>query len=617
MKSDNEDYTETQSIFVIDDSTLINEDKSNGDIRVGGGGETTDNGADTYKFYHIKSLSLDNDDGDEISTTTGDHMTSKVDRFPPSIKYLIGNEISESHNQATSALHTFSFVTYFFPILMGAYLADGVIGKYKTILCFCIVYCFGCITLWMSSSSRIVGDNPETRSSWALGIGLLLVATGTGGIKPVALTFCGDQLDAKRQAPLVEKLYTLFYWSINVGSFGGTILSPICRAYLGYEIAFAIPCLFMFMATIFLLLGRKQYKRRPITGSILLTSFGIILRGIWERCKSLVGKASQAQSHYNGHWLDRSKSTFDNNSVESVKACLNVLVCFIPIPFYRAMGELFPSRWTLQALSMNRKIGIFTVQPDQLQVLNPLILLAIIPLSEVLVYRPLRNKGIPFHPLKKMSIGMFTSIIGFLVCVGLQIHIDNSPKESVSVFLQIPQYFIMAIAELLVTVPGLEFAYSHAPASHKSLIMSGWLIAISLGNLFVVLVVDGFQIAVQWHEYLFFAGCTLIFSFVFVFIAYRFKPSSASIINYQADHDEFELDQDDELFDNSNNGVQMKERITSIATEEPQDGDDHLRSSNDGGSILTDSSSSILGNVGGNSKNNQSRYTLLNHHHQK
>ncbi|EGG23771.1 hypothetical protein DFA_05906 [Cavenderia fasciculata] len=542
-------------------------------------------------IQHQSTIGLSSSIGSIDNSTTSNLKVyhSRDDKFPPSIKFIIGNEICErytfyairsilviyllnfygySGDTATSILHSFNFGSYFLPLL-GAYLADGI-----------FVYCVGCIFLGMSALPRLVGDDVETRSPWALIVGLLLLATGTGGIKPVISTFCGDQLDAKRQASLVEKMYKIFYWSINVGGSVSTFLSPVFREHLGYGFAFGIPCLFMFTATIFFVMGSKLYRKRPITGSILITTFGIIGRGLWERIKTLCGRSSQGESYYNGHWLDRSKSHYDNHAVESVKASLSVLVCFIPLPFFWALNDQSSSRWTLQATQMNLNIaGSFSIQPDQIQALNPIIVLSIIPLSEILIYRPLKKRGIPFGPLKRMGVGIFIAVFSFIACALLQIHIDKSEANSVPVLLQIPQYFILAVAEIFISIPGLEFAYSHAPASHKSLIMSGWLLSISVGNIFVVFVVDAIKLTVQWHEYILFAGCMLIFGFIFIFIAYRFKAPDSSIVNYQADQDQHDDDENEiqlEAFGEST--------TTSIA--QLQDEDDITNHS-----ILSDSSS--------------------------
>lgn len=48
----------------------------------------------------------------------------------------------------------------------------------------------------------------------------------------------------------------------------------------------------------------------------------------------------------------------------------------------------------------------------------------------------------------------------------------------------------MTIAEILVSITGLVFAYSQAPKRYKSVIMSAWLLTTAFGDLIVVIVAE-------------------------------------------------------------------------------------------------------------------------------
>ena len=90
---------------------------------------------------------------------------------------------------------------------------DAFLGKYKTILGLSIVYCAGHLTLALD----------ETRLGLALGLGL--IALGSGGIKPCVSAHVGDQF-GKTNAHLLEKVFGWFYFSINLGAFVSTLLTP-------------------------------------------------------------------------------------------------------------------------------------------------------------------------------------------------------------------------------------------------------------------------------------------------------------------------------------------------------------------------------------------------------
>ena len=188
-----------------------------------------------------------------MSTST----TSRDDRWPPQIKYIVGNEACErfsfygmkgilvgymtsqvlkgglnmSDDKATSIFHLFVFANYFMPLL-GAWLSDKIFGRYNTILWVSLFYCAGHGVLAMSDLFTSVEGKFKL-----LCLGLALIAFGAGGIKPCVSAFMGDQFKST-QGHLLQKAYGAFYWSINFGSFFSFILIPRIRDAYGYGWAF-------------------------------------------------------------------------------------------------------------------------------------------------------------------------------------------------------------------------------------------------------------------------------------------------------------------------------------------------------------------------------------------
>jgi len=478
------------------------------------------------------------EDGNEI-VYGGDET-----HFPPSIKFIMGNEIIERYSfyglksilnnfmihymgykdtTAASIYHGFNAGAYF-TTLLGAYLADGKLGKYKTILYFSIIYCIGGVFLALSAVSGVTG--PEgARSPWALVMGLVLIALGTGGIKPVISAFCGDQF-GPHQGKLLANIFQVFYWCVNLGSAFSTILTPIIRTNLGYWVAFLIPsCLLVVSISVFVF-GNKTYIKKKPTGSVLMTSARIIKTGISETIKSK--KDGYDDQLYQGHWLDRAKGKFDPITVDQMKNVLKVLLIFLPLPIFWALYDQGGSIWIDQANLMDRKIGSVTIDSEILTALNPILIMIFVPIFEYGLYRPLAKRNINFSPLRRMSVGMFLTFVSFMVSMFVQLAIDAKPPGTVNIGLQIPQIVIMAFAEILISITGLEFAYSQSPPQMKSLIMSMWLITVSIGNLFDTFVIALIKLSF-WQSYLFFSCCMFGFCLLFVFISIKYKPIE---INY-------------------------------------------------------------------------------------
>lgn len=60
-------------------------------------------------------------------------------------------------------------------------------------------------------------------------IGLTLVAIGAGGIKSCVAAFGGDQFKLPEQVEQLARFFSIFYFSINLGSFISSLITPILR----------------------------------------------------------------------------------------------------------------------------------------------------------------------------------------------------------------------------------------------------------------------------------------------------------------------------------------------------------------------------------------------------
>lgn len=131
------------------------------------------------------------------------------------------------------------------------------------------------------------------------------------------------------------------------------------------------------------------------------------------------------------HWLDYADDQYEKSMINDVKATFQVLKLFIPIPIFWALFDQQGSRWTLQATLMNGKIGSWVLEPDQMQVINPLLVLLFIPLFEICVYPLLAKIGIR-SPLKKLTIGGLLAALSFVVSALVELQLEVRELNSLA-----------------------------------------------------------------------------------------------------------------------------------------------------------------------------------------
>ena len=387
-------------------------------------------------------------------------------------KYLMdhnGNYNTMSNAEATHWYHLFTSAVYYTPIL-GAIISDVFLGKYKTILFLSIIYCLGHLTLALDETA------------WGLAIGLSLISVGAGGIKPCVSAHVGDQF-GKTNSHLLEKVFSWFYLSINLGAFISTMLTPILLKHYGSHIAFGIPGILMFIATILFWMGRNTFIHIPPGGMKFL------------------------------------KEIFSREGLTAIgKLC--IIYIFIA-PFWSLFDQT-GSTWIIQAENLNRNwLGINWL-PSQIQAINPIMILIFAPTFTYFVY-PKLNQYFELTPLKKINIGLFLTVPSFLIIAYLQSQIDlgNTP----SIAWQILAYAILTAAEVLVSITCLEFSYTQAPNNIKSLIMGLFMLSIAVGNTFTMFVNSSITNVNDGASFFFFFAKIMLLTALLFMIVVKFFRS--------------------------------------------------------------------------------------------
>ncbi|XP_072332198.1 solute carrier family 15 member 1-like isoform X2 [Scyliorhinus torazame] len=333
---------------------------------------------------------------------------------------------------ATAIYHAFVALCYLTPIL-GAIIADSWLGKFKTIIYLSIVYTIGQLVISVSSIADMSDNDSDGHPNnlhlhIALAmVGLILIAFGTGGIKPCVSAFGGDQFE-DNQVKERGRFFSIFYLSINAGSLLSTIITPILRGlHCGrvpqacYPVAFGVPGALMAVALLVFIGGSSLYKKSTPQGNIMLKVSKCIGFAIKNRFRHRSEQYPKRE-----HFMDWATEKYDEHLIAQVKMVLKVLFLYIPLPMFWALFDQQGSRWTFQATRMDGNFGGLDIQPDQMQTVNPILILILVPVVDVIVYPLIAKCKLNFTPLRKMTVGMFLAALAFIAAALVQMEIDKT-----------------------------------------------------------------------------------------------------------------------------------------------------------------------------------------------
>uniref|UniRef100_A0A8C5BG87 Solute carrier family 15 member 1-like n=1 Tax=Gadus morhua TaxID=8049 RepID=A0A8C5BG87_GADMO len=335
---------------------------------------------------------------------------------------------------AITIYHTFVALCYLTPIL-GAIVADSWLGKFKTIVYLSIVYTLGQVVMAISAIHDITDANKDgTPDNMTFHValsmvGLILIALGTGGIKPCVAAFGGDQFN-EHQEKQRSTFFSIFYLSINAGSLLSTIITPILRAQecgiysqqKCYPLAFGVPAALMVVALIVFIVGSRMYTKVAPKGNIMLE----VCKCIWYAVKNRFRNRSSSIPKRE-HWMDWADEKYEKLLIAQIKMVLKVLFLYIPLPMFWTLFDQQGSRWTLQATTMDGDfVSLCLFKLFLMSTVNPILILGFVPIVDSVIYPLIAKCGLNFTPLKRMTVGMFMAALAFIAAALVQLQIDET-----------------------------------------------------------------------------------------------------------------------------------------------------------------------------------------------
>ena len=384
------------------------------------------------------------------------------------------------------------------------YLADAAWGRYKTILVFSWIYFAGLFLLAASAAAPV-------KSMAALYFALYTIALGTGGIKANNSTFGADQFDDNDPRDREEKksFFNWFYFSINVGSLIASTAIVYIQENISWAIGFAVPAAAMLGAIVVLVAGESRYTHVPPSDSPLERVVSVTKSALRGRRRArdrgdevrdpevrdpesepLVsgdgrGYGATMTSTNKGHWLDAALARHTAEDVGDVKLVYALLPVFFTTILFWTIYSQMQTFFVVQGAMMYRRIGSFEVPAASLSSWDTLAIVGLIPVYEKLFVPTLRRMGRPMTTLKRIGLGLVICVAAMMVAAFVETRRLAAVRDGLpppSIWMQVPMYVLVGLAEVFSSVGTMEFFYDSAPVTVRSMASALQLFSVCLGS---------------------------------------------------------------------------------------------------------------------------------------
>ncbi|XVF00257.1 hypothetical protein REPUB_Repub03eG0269500 [Reevesia pubescens] len=460
------------------------------------------------------------------------------------IMYLTNN-LGEPVATAAKNVNTWVGVSSIFPLL-GAFIADSYLGRFKTIIASSLIYFLGMVLLSLS-----VSVIPMHSRKAVFFTALYVLAIGEGGHKPCVQTFAADQFDENNPEEKAAKssFFNWWYLGIVTGASVAIVVVIYLQDNVSWTAGFGVLAGSLAVALAVFLIGIKKYRHQRPTGSPFTTVAQVFVAAAkkWRVSETHGGRGicyeddrggSQAQGQTRGRNLVRTKQfrfldkamIIDNkdtlsktknpwrlcslNQVEEVKLVLRLIPIWLGCLMFCAVITQLHTFFTKQGSTMLRSIGPhFQVPAAALQSLVGVTILIAVPVYDR-VFVPIARK-ITGHPsgitmLQRIGIGLFVSVLNMVVAglvetarvnTARKHGLIDTPKAVVpmSVWWLLPQYVLAGIGDVFTIVGLQELFYDQMPEEMRSIGAAAYISIVGIGSFINTAIISVVQMITSRH----------------------------------------------------------------------------------------------------------------------
>ena len=459
--------------------------------------------------------------------------------------FFLQDNFGFSMGTSSSIQAAFLGIVYFVP-LFGGMLADK-FGFGKMVTSGIVIMFLGYLLLSLPLGAGAVALG-------VMALALLFICVGTGLFKGNLQVLVGNLYDDPKYSAKRDEGFSIFYMAINLGSMFAAAVALSIMAWaqdsLGiskgdsYHYAFAVACASLILSIAIYYAFRKTFahadRAKAVAGTTEVVEEELTPAQTKERiiCLCLVFAVViffWMAFHQNGITMNQfareytatSETGFmslflsKSLSFTEIRSFWNLLLCVITVygvlnifQSKTAKGKAVASLITVASVgvlvykAMN-VTGEVAVEAPIFQQFNPCFVVALTPIVGI-IFGALAKKGKePSSPMK-IGLGMLVAAMAFVVLLVASWSLPAAEEQAAAVAAGtatlvspnwlISTYFVLTIAELLLSPIGISFVSKVAPPKYKGMMMGGWFVATAIGNFLIMVpgLMWGMNLSIIW-----------------------------------------------------------------------------------------------------------------------
>ncbi|XP_011091838.1 protein NRT1/ PTR FAMILY 5.4-like [Sesamum indicum] len=410
-------------------------------------------------------------------------------------------------------------VSAVFPVV-GGFLADSYVGRFRTILLASTIYLIGLVLLTVAVSAV-----PPRAQGTLFFIALYVLAIGEGGHKPCVQTFAADQFDEGLPEEKAAKSSFFNWWYVGIvcGATAAVLVVIYVEDYVGWKFGFGMLVVAVAAALVVFLIGSRSYRRQAPVGSPFTRVAQVVVAAVRKR-RLAEGEGRGIFVEEDGgtvhplartsqfRFLDKATMIDDkdtstekrnpwrlcsSNQVEEVKLLLQLIPIWFSCLMFAVVTAQLGTYFTKQGSTMVRTITpTFHIPPASFQVFTGLTILASVLLYEralVPIARAITGRASGITILQRIGTGLVLSILAMAVAASVEakrvnIARDNGlvdePKSVVpmAIWWLVPQYVICGLSDVFTVVGLQELFYDQMPVEMRSVGAAAYISVIGIGS---------------------------------------------------------------------------------------------------------------------------------------